>query len=719
MAKLGSGQQLSFGTGFSDPDISSFKLVEVDDAMLSYLQKGGSLEIKGQGAGDDVTACTADATYTVTLVESSNTVLLMQDNERYAEASSAVALAPGARPDCKYTVLGSAPGVLELRRVAPPLHLVRDALASSNLDADALSRYRAQLHARAAGGAPAKRARTADETGAAAASAVAGPQSEPSLGVRMGALLETVPCSGAEMSLCLERLQAVRVPGAYLAFQARAAAAVERGSVEPDAEAEDDDDADAEAAAAAQLQGSGAGAASATPAGSSASAGTTSPCRWLYEGAHTTDPTSTAACWALVDDDFAFAALQAILRTAALNRWRLDAIPVTEAADQLSLSFPRFIVRHALTVLFGRPSGVDAGGGAGAGGVLAALHFAPVARAKGLRALMALQLEATTVAAAAGGGTSSGAAAGGAGAGAGAAAASASGMIVGLKRSLSAVHAAASGRPGAGAGAARRTAGSDDEDEADSATGEDTADALLDLGVSSEGSSASTSASSSGAAAPSGPSLLSRFLAVRSAATAASGMPPAALVAALLRQQAVRVEAFMAAWQRALPASMRLSPEDGGSAGAGSASASASSSPSTQAHMGRLDVSLLDGLVLVETPAAAAAAGAGGAGAGAAAAVAAGIASASSWPGAAAPSATIRLFPEHILSPDPAARFKQLFAARPKWRLPELTPFLRPVAGSKATAAAPAVPGKTIDELLLAFSRVTNVAGGDRLFSAR
>ena len=40
--------EVSFGAGFSDVDTSTFKLLEVDEAMLQYLSSGGTLQIKAQ-----------------------------------------------------------------------------------------------------------------------------------------------------------------------------------------------------------------------------------------------------------------------------------------------------------------------------------------------------------------------------------------------------------------------------------------------------------------------------------------------------------------------------------------------------------------------------------------------------------------------------------------------------------------------------------------------
>ena len=59
---------------------------------------------------------------------------------------------------------------------------------------------------------------------------------------------------------------------------------------------------------------------------------------------------------------------------------------------------------------------------------------------------------------------------------------------------------------------------------------------------------------------------------------------------------------------------------------------------------------------------------------------------------------------------DPAARFAALFALKPAWSLEEMCAYLEGVAG----------PGQTVEALLLAFCRCTQVARDDPpMYSAR
>jgi sister chromatid cohesion protein DCC1 len=69
----------------------------------------------------------------------------------------------------------------------------------------------------------------------------------------------------------------------------------------------------------------------------------------------------------------------------------------------------------------------------------------------------------------------------------------------------------------------------------------------------------------------------------------------------------------------------------------------------------------------------------------------------------------ISYFPESKLSLLPQTRFKELFGAKPKWRLNEIKPFLKDLLG----------PGVTEEQLLLANSRISTGADGSKLYSAR
>eukprot|EP01122_Echinamoeba_exundans_P016584 TRINITY_DN8454_c0_g1_i1.p1 TRINITY_DN8454_c0_g1~~TRINITY_DN8454_c0_g1_i1.p1 ORF type:complete len:359 (+),score=40.43 TRINITY_DN8454_c0_g1_i1:47-1123(+) len=69
----------------------------------------------------------------------------------------------------------------------------------------------------------------------------------------------------------------------------------------------------------------------------------------------------------------------------------------------------------------------------------------------------------------------------------------------------------------------------------------------------------------------------------------------------------------------------------------------------------------------------------------------------------------ISYFPDSKLSLLPQTRFKELFAAKPKWRLNEIKPFLKDLLG----------PGVTEEQLLLAHSRISTGVDGAKLYSAR
>jgi hypothetical protein len=69
----------------------------------------------------------------------------------------------------------------------------------------------------------------------------------------------------------------------------------------------------------------------------------------------------------------------------------------------------------------------------------------------------------------------------------------------------------------------------------------------------------------------------------------------------------------------------------------------------------------------------------------------------------------VRYLPGKELSIEPARRFKQLFAVRPRWLLADLEPYLDDLVGF----------GRTRDDLLLAHTRNTGQADGTRLFSAK
>jgi hypothetical protein len=203
--------------------------------------------------------------------------------------------------------------------------------------------------------------------------------------------------------------------------------------------------------------------------------------------------------------------------------------------------------------------------------------------------------------------------------------------------------------------------------------------------------------------------LLTRFLGTTQAA-ALTVLAPPAVVAALLRHDAVKVEAFLREWAAAMPAEMLA---DTLPSSAAPASATGEARPAEDASNGSLSLDLLAGLVLGTAPSA----GPGGTGASSSASASAAVGASVGFAASVAP--ILRYIPHDLLAHEPGPRFKQLFSVRPKWAMEELAPFIAPLAGSKGGGGAPAVPGKTMDELLLAFTRVTYLPGGGKLFSAR
>jgi len=491
------------------------------------------------------------------------------------------------------------------------------------------------------------------------------------LGVSMGALLEGVPTSAAEVAAGLAALRAVRVPAAFLAYLEACGAALRAEAPEPDAEPADDDDADAVAARAAG--------------------------RDVYRGCQH----DAGALWSVVDDECAFAVLQAALLAASAYAWDLSSLPIDDVVEQLCTRFPRFLTRNVICTVFGPPppsaarASVSGGAGAGAAarapastsasagsaaaGATAALSFAAVARAVGVRTLLRMQMAASPAGPLA---TGAGVAAAG-----GASASSAAGA--GLQRQPSSAGASSSAAPGAGgAGVGLKRSAS----------------AL------SSASSDAYSASSSAAVAEAEVPLLTRFLGTTQAA-ALTVLAPPAVVAALLRHDAVKVEPFLREWAAAMPAEMLADTQPTAAA----ASAPGEGCAAEDASSGSLSLDLLTGLTLTTAPSA----GPGGSGSGAASSSSASAAVGASVGFAASVAPTIRYFPQDLLAHDPGPRFKQLFSVRPKWTMEELAPFIAPLAGSKGGGGAPAVPGKTMDELLLAFTRVTYLPAGGKLFSAR
>jgi hypothetical protein len=350
--------EVGFAPTFSDPEKSSYKLMEVDEAMLRYLLGGGSLQLKAR-PGCDLVACTGDSTFSVTLVESSNTMLLTSSSEPVrAEGGRQPASGNATPAGARHLVYGAAPGMLELGRIAPALHVLRNQLVKHALDQGSIDGYKHSC-ARSAGvsggaaeivagslevgsvGLPSKRQRTGSDS-----EALAGLTRQPSdasiasrssgsaagrrgavvgLGVGMGALLEGVPASAAEVAAGLAALRAVRVPAAFVAYLEACGAALRAEAPEPDAEPADDDDADAVAARAVG--------------------------RDVYCGCQH----DAAALWSVVDDECAFAVLQAALLAASAYAWDLGSLPVDDLVEQLCPRFPRFLTRHVICTVFGPP----------------------------------------------------------------------------------------------------------------------------------------------------------------------------------------------------------------------------------------------------------------------------------------------------------------------------------------------------------------------------
>jgi hypothetical protein len=74
------------------------------------------------------------------------------------------------------------------------------------------------------------------------------------------------------------------------------------------------------------------------------------------------------------------------------------------------------------------------------------------------------------------------------------------------------------------------------------------------------------------------------------------------------------------------------------------------------------------------------------------------------------PPGSIRYFPHFELSPEPAARFRELFAVRSRWAEADLKPFIEPLVGY----------GRTEGDLLITYARSTKQgADGPRIFSAK
>ena len=105
----------SYGRHAADSMPEALKAVEVDEALLAHVEAGGVLQLKA--AGDDtVVAVTEAASYSVTLVESSNAMFVA-----CTRAGAAAAAAGAAEPPLAYEFVGRVGGYLELRRIAPPL----------------------------------------------------------------------------------------------------------------------------------------------------------------------------------------------------------------------------------------------------------------------------------------------------------------------------------------------------------------------------------------------------------------------------------------------------------------------------------------------------------------------------------------------------------------------------------------------------------------------
>lgn len=154
-----------------------------------------------------------------------------------------------------------------------------------------------------------------------------------------------------------------------------------------------------------------------------------------------------------------------------------------------------------------------------------------------------------------------------------------------------------------------------------------------------------------------------------SAATAAGGAA-AAPDSATIAAQYVPAPAFIRAWSSAVPLQMQT-----GVPGVAPATPLAAAATASR---GVLSLELLRGEVLTET-------------------LPSGV-------------PAVRYFPSAELSHDPGRRFAQLFAARAKWHLPDLEPFLTPLVGY----------GRTLDTMLLAHTRTTLLADNKtRIFSKR
>lgn len=89
------------------------KLIAVDEGMLTHVLGGGLLEIKSRDEGEVAVMCTHDASYALTMIDSSNTLF-------------------GAGVDgATYTLHAVFNGHVEMAPCAPPLHAIRDALRYS------------------------------------------------------------------------------------------------------------------------------------------------------------------------------------------------------------------------------------------------------------------------------------------------------------------------------------------------------------------------------------------------------------------------------------------------------------------------------------------------------------------------------------------------------------------------------------------------------------
>jgi hypothetical protein len=154
----------------------------------------------------------------------------------------------------------------------------------------------------------------------------------------------------------------------------------------------------------------------------------------------------------------------------------------------------------------------------------------------------------------------------------------------------------------------------------------------------------------------------------------ASAAAAEAVISALQRYPRIALADFMERWLDAVPAGTATASADGTSVAAAGA---ATGGPI------ELSLSLLSGLVLVDTAPAGRTGG--------------------------PPAQTVRYFPSEALFTDPKARFAQLFSMRPRWLLRDLEPFLGDITGF----------GRTQGDLLLAHTRQTILKGRETLFSAR